>query len=99
MAVNPTELLTKCLDNESKFVDDIEKKIDAELTRRFNGTVVTLTFSDDDAEMLYRQRVIEELKKRYSLWNINYGSCDQRDGGCYLTFAPRNGSKATVNRR
>lgn len=99
MAVNPQELLTKCLDNEAAFVDNIEKQIDAELTQKFNGTSVTLTFSDEQAAMLYRQRIIEELKKRYNLWNINYGSCDQREGGCWLTFAPRNGSKTPVNRR
>lgn len=90
MAVDPDELLSKLINNDVSFINDVEIKIDRELTAQFHGTSVSLWFNNEYYSKLITPRILKELKIRYSKWDITYkSSFDPRDEGGNLEFTPK----------
>ena len=94
MARDPKVLSSQILDEEKKFVDDLEKRIDERMDREYDGGIFTF-----HASKSIKERVLKEIQRRYSKWTVQYEKkvdgnlyCDPRDSGIeyILTFTPHN---------
>lgn len=90
MAVDPDELLSKLINNDVSFINDMEVKIDKFLTAQFTGRAVGIHLNGADYFKAITPRILNELKVRYSKWDITFkSSFDQRDEGGNLEFTPK----------
>ncbi len=92
MAVNPKKLLETILESEKSTISRLEKKYDAHLTKRFDGSKVYIDINGDFSSL--RKPAQEMLLNKYRRegWDVR-AQYDQRDGNS-LVFAynPSSGS-------
>lgn len=80
MVVGPKELLEKITEDEAEILENLEKRIDQELLKNFDGTRNVIYAMDGDPRKL-RRNVLEGLLSRYRQagWKVKI-VYDQRDG-------------------
>ncbi len=92
MAIKPSEIQKRIEDEYSLELQKLEKFIDAELIKKYNGgNTVTIVLAQYGYTMLENKFFFEKLQLLYSEWKIikNY-KYDQKDGDWYeLVFSAK----------
>lgn len=85
MSRTPQELLTRIAAAYKRQVDDLEKKIDAEMDRSYTGSYFRCTLYD------LNEVIIAELRRRYTAWEITYSKITDakaQETHYVMTFTP-----------
>lgn len=87
MAVDPKQLMNETLTHEKKFVDGLELKIDQYLIDKYDGNPITYYMESKDFEKVKVERVLKEIRRRYSKWAVKLSYGSQRDDEPGLIFS------------
>jgi hypothetical protein len=97
MAISPKKLLQEITEQEEQTLESLEKKIDADLQKKFNGESVYISVSGEFYKL--RKPAQDNLLNRYLAqgWTRIALESDQREGS-YLVFEYKSAKKSARER-
>lgn len=98
MPRKPSDFKEKLSDKVKQEADKVEKLVDQDMDKNYAGG--GFIFDTYTRKIVIHQALLDELRRRYPAWKVEYKSCcDSRDGdsSAWLMFAPVSNTESVAD--